>query len=124
MPRRKGAGSSRLLLRTRPDNGDPRAGKMKRILLVLLVSLSFSFLAHETRPVYAVGYVTMKANPSSITFAIGASASTVINITSQGGFSGAVSLSWQAYPYQQVSVSLNTTSVTVPTGGSGFATAT
>jgi uncharacterized membrane protein len=99
-------------------------GKMKRILLVLLVSLSCSFFAHETRPVYAVGYVTMKANPSSITFPIGGSASTVINITSQGGFSGAVSLSWQAYPYQQVSVSLNTTSVTVPTGGSGFATAT
>jgi hypothetical protein len=98
---------------------------MKRaIMILLLVLLSCSIIVREARPVQAAGGVTMKANPGSITFPVGGSGNTVINITSQGGFSGAVALSGQAYPFQQLTVSFNTTSVTVPAGGSAFAMAT
>ena len=97
----------------------------KRVfLLLLVVALSCSVVVREARPVLAAGSVTMKANPGSISFPVGGSGSTVINVTSQGGFTGSVALSGQVYPFPQLFVSFNTTSVTVPTGGSAFARAT
>jgi hypothetical protein len=92
--------------------------------VILLVSLFVPVLATQQRLVWAAGSVTVTANPSQVTFAVGSSATTQITIASTGGYSGSVSLAGYSYPYQGLNVSFIPTSVVLTAGGTATATAT
>src|SRR3989454_3999078 len=85
--------------------------------------LLFPVLAAQQRRVWAAsGSVTVTANPGQVSFAVGSSANTTITVASLGGFSGSVSLAGFSYPYQELNVSFNPTSVVLTAGGTATAT--
>lgn len=94
-------------------------------VVILLFCLSVPVLVAHQRPVWAAtGYVTITASPGQVTFAVGSSATTQITITSTGGFAGSLSLAGYSYPYPQVNVAFNPSTVTLVAGGTASSTAT
>ncbi len=98
--------------------------KADAIIVLLLLFLGSALTVYPIPPAHAQSPTfKMAANPSSLTFPTGSHKTSNITITSLYGFTGTISLSGESFPYQQVSVTLNVTSVYLPPYGVAYAAA-
>jgi len=79
---------------------------------------SLSHSASINTSVIASSDFSIAANPPTVTFPVGSNASSTINLTSLGNFSGIVSLAESATPSSGLSVSCSPANVTLSSGGS------
>ena len=98
--------------------------KADAIIVLLVLSIVSALTVYSIPPAQSQSPTfKMAANPSSLTFPTGSHKTSNITITSLYGFTGTISLSGESFPYQQVSVTLNVTSVSLPPYGVAYALA-
>lgn len=94
------------------------------VILILIPILVPVLTVGSTHAQTAYPPVSVTASPNQISFPVGQSGTTKVNVTSLNGFSGPVTLSGFVNPYPQLNVTFSPASFTLATGGTAAATAT